>query len=111
MASWTVLLDMRLHRQLKGWTTPDRIRLDALQRVLREGGPAALDWDAMTLANCGSWDEIEGSYRGDVWWALSPDPIRVTLEVLPRRTVCDPSARLGSASETQVTSGQRREVC
>ena len=87
MARWTVLLDMRLHRQLKAWTTADRIRLDALQRVVREGGPAALDWDAETLASCGSWDDLEEAHRGDIWWAFSPNPIRVTLEVLPGKTV------------------------
>ena len=87
MARWTVVLDTRLHGQLKEWTTPDRIRLDALQRVVREGGPAALDWDAVTLANCGSWDDILEPYRGDIWWFLGPEAIRVTLEVLPGKTV------------------------
>ena len=84
---WTVLMDLKLHREVKGWNTRRRMELDALQRVIRDGGPDALEWDATRLANCASWEEIDRSYRGDIWLAFELDFFRVTLEVLPGRTV------------------------
>jgi hypothetical protein len=83
---WTVLVDIPLRRLLEGWDVGARMQLDALQRLLRDKGPAVLDWDARRLTGYPSWDEVQGSYRCDVWLPFEDDFVRVTLEVLPGRT-------------------------
>ncbi len=84
---WTVVFDMAALGKIKLWPRGNQIELDAIQTVLREGGPDALGWNSNERAGCPSWEGLIEPYSATYWTAFDRRFYRVALEIRPGRTV------------------------
>lgn len=95
MSDWQVVFEVRVVRQISGWHERDQIQLDAVFTILRQDGPAGLDWDPRDRTGRPTWDDLSEAYRAVHWKASEERFYRVTLEVRPGRTIIVRGAELG----------------
>ncbi|MBO9546682.1 hypothetical protein [Caulobacter sp.] len=95
MSAWQVVFEVRVIGLVSKWDKRNQIELDAIQTVLREGGPAALGWDSRERAGCPSWDGLTEPYSATYWTAFDRRFYRVALEIRPGQTAIVRDAACG----------------